>query len=105
MAFPSQLADRRQSERSAVSRPGIIKLEGGEARACTVANISPMGALLILKQRQELPTSFKLVIPDDLFQAECEVRHQDGRQAGVLFTSNRAEAMARYSGSVVGRTT
>jgi len=55
-----------------------------------------MGALLEFGPGIEPPAAFRLTIPDALFAADCELRHQTGRQVGVLFTSGRMEALARF---------
>ena len=60
-------------------------------------NISPMGALLEFEMPVILPKRFRMQIPKDLFEVECDLRHNDGTMAGVLFINNRSGAMARYS--------
>jgi hypothetical protein len=56
-----------------------------------------MGAQLEFGRGIELPLAFRLTIPDEMFAADCELRQQSGCAAGVLFTSARLEALARFS--------
>ncbi len=49
-----------------------------------------------LERPAVLPSRFRLQIPQDLFEVECELRHQSGTIAGMLFISNRGGAVARY---------
>ena len=90
-------AERRQHQRRDVDFAGSIRFPDGTARACRVKNISPMGALLDLGAKPELPATFRLIISSEMFSADCELRHETGHQAGVLFTSSRAEALAKFS--------
>lgn len=90
-------AERRLVHRKDVHLTARIMLADGTSLPCIVRNISPMGARLEIDSGASLPPAFRLQIPDDLFTAECALQHQDGRFAGVEFTSARAEAMARYS--------
>jgi hypothetical protein len=55
-----------------------------------------MGAGLELTYEAFVPLQFRLQIPDDLFEAECMLRHRRGTTVGVEFVSARAEALARY---------
>lgn len=73
----------------------VVFAEGGRMD-CTVVNISPMGAMLVFAQPTILPDEFKIVIPECLFECECEIRHRTTDRAGVLFTTNRREALARF---------
>lgn len=60
-------------------------------------NISTMGALVEFQHATILPSRFKLLVPEHWFEADCEVRHSAPREVGLLFTSNRREALARFS--------
>jgi len=55
-----------------------------------------MGALIELSNIISVPRAFRLTIPDALFSAECEFRHQEGGMVGLLFTTGRMEALARF---------
>lgn len=63
---------------------------------CRVVDISAGGARIEVGNDVVVPDRFKLLIPDDLFEAECEVRHNGGSFAGLIFTSNQMEALAAY---------
>ena len=89
-------AERRQHQRREVDFAASVRFSDGTARACRVKNISPMGALLDLGSKPDLPATFRLIIASELFSADCELRHETGHQAGVLFTSSRAEALAKF---------
>lgn len=88
--------ERRNSPRQEIRRDGFVKVQGMARTPCVVLNISASGALLELLDAIELPQVFKLNIDADLFEADCVVRHSDGRRYGVEFTSNRQGAIALY---------
>ena len=89
-------ADRREHSRKPVALDARIRLGHGIFLACTVRDISPMGAGLELDFEALVPLQFRLQIPGDLFEAECLLKHRHGTAVGVEFVSARAEAMARY---------
>ncbi len=93
---PVTLTDRRASQRRDCSFQARIKIAGEPPIPCKVINVSAMGALLQLNVVMGLPPVFKLIVDSEMFEAECEVRHQTGVNVGVLFTSNRLEAMAKF---------
>ena len=93
---PATFTDRRAHARRDCSFAGEIKISGEPAIACEVINVSEMGALLRFDMVIGLPPAFRLVIASEMFEADCEVRHQSGTNVGVMFTSNRLEAMARF---------
>lgn len=64
---------------------------------CAVANISPMGALLEVTPEIDVTRNLRVQIPNDLFEATAEVRHQNGRYVCIAFTSSRPQAIRRYS--------
>lgn len=88
--------ERRTYQRTGAGYRAVVRFANGDAHPCRIKNISPMGALLELGPGIEPPAAFRLTIPDALFAADCELRHQTGRQVGVLFTSGRMEALARF---------
>jgi hypothetical protein len=55
-----------------------------------------MGALVEARTGTPLPETFRLIMPDQMFSADCEVRHRTDGRVGVLFASNRLEAMSRF---------
>ena len=90
-------SERRAYHRLDVNYPAVLRFPNGRAHPCRVTTISPMGAQLEFGSGIELPPAFRLTIPDEMFAADCELRHQSGSAAGVLFTSGRLEALARFS--------
>lgn len=92
----AQASERRTYQRIEVNYRAVVRFPDGTSLPCHVKNISPMGALLEFGDARILPAIFKLTIPDELFAAECEFRHQTGNAVGVLFTTGRMEALARF---------
>ena len=88
--------ERRARSRTDVSLQATVKSYGASEIQCRVANVSPMGALIVFDRPTSVATSIVLTIPDRWFVAECEVRHQSDNHAGVMFVSNRREALARF---------
>ena len=94
---PVTSPDRRRSGRRHCDLAARIRVPGFPMIMCRVLDISPMGAMFELETLAIMPATFTLQIPNDLFSVECDLRHQNGQRCGVLFTSNRQEAMSRYS--------
>lgn len=89
-------ADRRRATRKEVRLEARIRLEHGVYLPCIIRNISSMGVSAEMSYEAFVPLLFRLQIPDDLFEAECALRHRNGTTLGIEFLSNRAEALARY---------
>lgn len=89
--------DRRQTPRHDIRLSAHVKVLGRARIPCIVRNISSTGARIEFYAAIALPQSFRLDIDDDLFEAHCDVRHQNGRIYGVQFTSNLQLALAKYS--------
>lgn len=102
MPYKNQLSldletlERRNAPRREVLLAAKAGIREGVPMPCTVRNISAMGALLEFAVDVRLPKQFRISIDSALFSAECEVRHQSGRTAGVMFISNRMEALAAF---------
>ena len=88
--------ERRLAPRRACNLAGRICIPGYPPVDCTVRDISPMGAMVELATPAVLPISFRLLIPQDRFSADCERRYQSGSMSGVLFLSNRRESTSNY---------
>ena len=88
--------DRRSVPRKTVAIPAKVGFRNTPPVHCIVRNVSPMGALLEFSDDLDVPNNFRIIIESELFTADCEVRHNKDRKVGVLFTSNRLEAMARF---------
>ena len=93
---PAVSIERRGAIRKDVSIPAKIGFRDLAPISCIVKNVSAMGALIEFKSDVLLPETFRIVIESKMFWADCEVRHQKGRTAGVMFVSNRAEALAAF---------
>ena len=91
------IIDRRSLPRKDVALPAKVGFRSGPPIPCVVRNISPMGAMLEFSDELDVPDMFRIIIESEIFTADCEVRHIKGKNVGVLFTSNRLEAMARFS--------
>lgn len=89
-------SERRTHQRHAVDYSATVRFADGSSLPCRVKNISPMGALLEFGEKRIIPANFRLTIPSEMFAAECEFRHQTGSTIGVLFTTGRMEALARF---------
>jgi len=89
--------ERRARPRTNVMLSASIKVANGGNLMCTVMNVSPMGALIVFSGATLVPENFKLSIPECFFEAECRVRHRSADRVGVLFETNRREALARFS--------
>jgi PilZ domain len=92
----TQTINRRAVERRPVTLAAKAAILDGSRVDCTVRNISAMGALIEFREPTRLPNTFRLAIPSAMFSADCEVRHQEGRMVGVMFVSNRMEALAAF---------
>ena len=93
---PVSSIDRRGAPRKDVNIPAKVGFRDLPPIPCTVKNVSAMGALIEFDRDIVLPETFRIIIESKLFWADCEVRHQKGRTAGVMFISNRAEALAAF---------
>ncbi len=89
-------AERRAHIRHEVDYPAIVRAAGRADVAARVRDVSAMGALVEAPAGTQLPDTFRLIMPDQMFSADCEVRHRTEGRAGVLFISNRLEAMSRF---------
>ncbi len=89
-------SNRREFRRTPTNKTALMRLASGERVPCHIVDVSAGGCGIEVASGVEIPDQFKLLIPDDLFEAECEVRHRSGTSAGLIFTSNRMEALAVY---------
>ena len=97
MQLAQKPLERRAQSRRQISMKAIAKIAGFGGVPCTVVNVSPMGAMIVFEQPLAIPDTFVLLVPSCWFEAECEVRHRSADRAGVLFSSSRIEALARFS--------
>lgn len=91
--------ERRAVDRQQTNFDAIVFLESERPLKCKIKNISSMGALLSFERPTNIPERFKLTIPEFWFEAECQIRQgsYEANSIGVVFTSNRREALARFS--------
>lgn len=89
-------AERRSHVRRQVDYAATVRTSSHGDLAVRVRDVSAMGALVELRPGTSVPDTFRLIIPAEMFSADCEVRHRTDSRAGVLFTSNRLEAMSRF---------
>ena len=87
--------ERRTAVRTVVASEGWIEV-AGQKIYCSIANISSMGGLIVFGKPTVVPNSFRLFAPEYWFEADCEIRHRGPDRVGVLFTSNRQEALSRF---------
>jgi hypothetical protein len=93
---PVNSIERRGAPRKEVNIPAKVGFRDLAPIACTVRNVSAMGALIEFDSDVVLPPTFRIIIESKMFWADCEVRHQKGRTAGVMFVTHRAEALAAF---------
>ncbi|MEQ1672505.1 MAG: hypothetical protein ABL893_16755 [Hyphomicrobium sp.] len=86
--------ERRKAHRQSVKMLAIIKVPGASGISCKVSNINPLGALVEFNGPTILPATFKLIVPEIWFEAECSVKHRSATSVGVQFMSNLREALA-----------
>ncbi|MEQ1672067.1 MAG: PilZ domain-containing protein [Hyphomicrobium sp.] len=96
LSFDLAASDRRNAPRREVFLAAKAGIRFDAPVACIVRNISAMGALLEFSEPVIAPKTFRITIDSALFSADCELRHQNGRLVGVMFISNRMEALAAF---------
>lgn len=89
--------ERRKARRHEVNFKAKAGLKADRPTPCTVRNVSTLGALLEFSVPTNVPRFFRISIDDPRFAADCEVRHRSGHFVGVMFLSNRADAIALFS--------
>lgn len=89
-------AERRSHVRREVDYAAIVRTPNHGDVAARVRDVSAMGASVELRPGTNVADTFRLIIPAEMFSADCEVRHRTDGRIGVLFTSNRLEAMSRF---------
>ena len=86
----------RAKSRGNEQTPAVIRTLQWKRIPCRVVDKSADGANIEASAGVTIPELFKLLIPNDLFEAECEVRHADEVSAGLLLTSHQIEALAAH---------
>ena len=88
--------DRRNSLRRNLNKPGVLRVPDAGSFFCHVKDISQSGAMLLFVDSVILPSSVHFFIPEDQFQAECSVVHQNGRRLGLQFLTSQRRAKTLY---------
>ncbi len=89
-------ANRRAHTRHEVDYAATLRFADGSSETGRVHDVSPMGALIEPRAGARISETFRLIIPAVMFSADCEIRHRTDGRIGVLFLSNRLEAMSRF---------
>jgi PilZ domain len=89
--------ERRQFGRRAMFRPATAMVVGGATWPCIVVDKSEMGARLKIKDVEDFPDTFKLIIQDDDFVVSCAVVHRTGDFVGVQFVRPPVKLLAPKS--------
>ena len=76
---------RRQRRRAMFKGGRIFLHDQGTVIDCVVRDYSPRGAKLVLERKSAVPDQFKLVIPDDGTEVDCEVKWRGEGEVGVEF--------------------
>lgn len=80
-------ADLRRKPRRPISYKAEILVEpGGPSRACTISDISPIGARLLLEEDGEVPGNFTLLLTANKgVRRACRLVWREGKSMGVAF--------------------
>ncbi len=81
----SSIFDRRQTDRHQVALRAMVEVLGRPRLSCLVCNLSHVGALIEMPDRNSLPSMFGLLLPKSPLPIACEVRHTSGHSYGVTF--------------------
>ncbi|PYF03523.1 PilZ domain-containing protein [Rhodopseudomonas faecalis] len=79
---------KKREPRKSVRQEAWITLEGGfAARPCTVLDLSPSGAKIVVEAPQALNSKLRLAFSRDARSGRnCEVVWREGKMAGLKFT-------------------
>jgi len=80
------MLDRRKDARTSTHRRGLIKFgAAGQELACTVEDLTAVGAGLHVGTTFGLPRVFRLTIDGEPITRHCKVIWMDGKKLGVSF--------------------
>ena len=79
------MVETRIAPRHRVSKAATIEFVGGRPINCVVRNLSVTGAAIELSNRDGIPDSFLLVMPDDGLRLLCQIVWQKDYRIGVTF--------------------
>lgn len=80
------MTDRRNNDRISTHRRGVIKFgPAGQELACTVDDLTMMGAGLHVGTTFGLPKVFRLTVDGEPETRHCRVVWTDGKRVGVSF--------------------
>jgi hypothetical protein len=88
MTIPSSLAMTKRSDRTAPPATAWILINGRADRECSLLDVSPAGAKIVVQDALGIPDRFELA----LFRAldkrrKCEVMWRRGKMLGIKFLS------------------
>ena len=88
MFIPSSFAMRKRSDRTAPPATAWIVINGRADRECSLMDVSPAGAKIVVQDGVGIPDRFELA----LFRAldkrrKCEVIWRRGKMLGIRFVS------------------
>jgi PilZ domain len=79
------MVETRIAPRYRVSKAATIEFVGGRPINCVVRNLSVTGAAIELSDRDGIPDSFLLAIPDDGLRLLCHIVWRTDYRIGVKF--------------------
>ncbi len=82
------MAERRNSPRHRVLKPGTIAFNRAGAVSCTVRNLSATGACLEVESQLGIPETFDLMIGNSPPVQHCKVAWRSVHRIGVTFTGS-----------------
>jgi hypothetical protein len=95
MALPSRRNDARTTSRKRTLKAGIIAFNDRHSTlACSVRNISAVGARLLLEGSVSPPDTFLLSVALDGLEADCQVVWRKAGEIGVRFMSKPRDVTA-----------
>jgi hypothetical protein len=80
------MTDRRKDDRLTAHKRGVIKFgPAGQELACTVDDLTSVGAGLHVRTTFGLPKVFRLTVDGEIETRHCRVVWTDGKRVGVSF--------------------
>jgi PilZ domain len=79
------MTERRETQRHRTLKTGTIIFNNGGGVSCTVCNISPAGACLVVTNQLEIPDEFTLLVESDKILRRCHIGWRSEKKIGVAF--------------------
>lgn len=80
------MEEKRKYPRSEINEPAYVS-SGGSVMSCTVRNISPEGAAIVVENAAFVPARFRLVMASDSSVRECRVVWIQRNRIGLTFVA------------------